>query len=65
MKYFEKICPIRSPLSGDKFAYCVGDMCSFYAEYASSCSIPVIANILADSDICKNVWESDNKVEEL
>lgn len=59
-----QVCPIRRPLQGDTFAYCIRKECAFYAAYAKSCSVPVIANILADSEICRNIWEQKEEVEE-
>lgn len=64
MKPYEFVCPIRVPTPPDLTAYCLGKRCAFYAKYAESCSVPLIANILADSDICRNIWEPERDVEE-
>lgn len=65
MKYYEKVCPIRCPLPNDTFAFCLGEECAFFSCYAKSCSVPLIADILADSDICRNSFEPvERKAEE-
>ena len=47
-----KICP----LSADGIVYCIREECAWWAEWANACSVPTIAGILADSEICRNVF---------
>ena len=45
-----KICPVRK-------LECSGEKCAWWSKFAENCAVPLIAEILADSDICNNVWE--------
>lgn len=53
----DKTCPI----SGKK---CIGENCAWWLNFADDCSTPIIASILADSSICRNVY-SPKESEEL
>lgn len=38
--------------------YCIGKDCSWWCDWANSCSIPLLAGMFADSEICRNVFEN-------
>lgn len=42
---------------------CMGEKCAWWNNYAKECSIPLIADILADSSICKNSWDNPELLE--
>lgn len=46
------------------FAFCLGKECAFFCDYADSCAIPLLTNIFADSEICRNIWDQKEEVEE-
>ncbi len=52
----DKTCPI----SGKK---CIGENCAWWLNFADDCSTPIIASILADSSICRNVYEKPHNEE--
>lgn len=37
---------------------CIGKDCAWWLPYANGCALPVVAEILADSTICQNVFEA-------
>lgn len=59
-----KICPICVAGENNFVNYCIRQDCAWWADYADDCSIPVIAGILADSNICQNVWKKPPKEDE-
>ena len=56
-----KICPIF--FANKTFPVCRGDVCAWWSNYAKECSLPLIADILADSSICQNVWNNPELLE--
>ena len=36
---------------------CIGTDCAWFCGFARSCSIPLLAGMFADSEICRNVFE--------
>ena len=36
---------------------CIGSDCKWWCEFAKDCSIPLLAGMFADSEICRNVFE--------
>lgn len=55
MKKF-KVCPLRCADKTKPIAYCMGDACAWWCDWAKECAIPLTAGILADSSICQNTW---------
>lgn len=51
-----KICPICVAGANGFVNYCIRENCAWWAEWANDCSVPTIAGILADSEICRNVF---------
>ena len=54
----KKYCPIMissHATSGE----CIGSDCAWWANYANDCSIPLLAGMFADSEICRNVFGED------
>lgn len=51
-----KICPLRTARPVDA-SQCIGENCAWWCKFAKQCAVPLAAEILADSDICNNVWE--------
>ena len=37
-------------------AMCIGKDCAWWCEYAKRCAIPLLADMFADSEICRNVF---------
>lgn len=52
MNALDKLCPMKR-LNG----YCIGERCAWWLEFAKECAVPVAAGILADSTICRNVFD--------
>ena len=55
-----KYCPIlvaggNMNLSG----VCMGKDCAWFLPFANDCTFPLVAEILADSTICQNVFEQE------
>lgn len=48
-----KLCPIMR-------TECKEYECAWWCEFAKDCSVPLIAGMFADSDICNNVFEGNN-----
>ena len=46
-----KLCPMTG-------ATCTETACAWWCSFAQDCAVPLIAGILADSDLCKTVWEA-------
>ena len=57
----EKICPILHTSRTDEFSKCKGSKCAFWCDFANCCSVQLIAGILADSDVNKDVFMPDGK----
>lgn len=57
MKETNKDCPF---LYANRFhdSSCCGEKCSFWCEFANRCSIPLLAEMFADSTICQNVFNN-------
>lgn len=54
------ICPIMAAGGNMQIsAQCAGKACEWWVSGASMCAVPVIAVTLADSDLCRTIWESD------
>lgn len=48
----DKICPMSGKL-------CMQERCAWWCKFAQDCSVPLLAGMFADSEICRNVWEDD------
>ena len=51
-----KACPIMVAAMHMMNAECIGECCAWWCKFAKQCAVPLAAEILADSDICNNVW---------
>lgn len=51
-----KECPMMGVLMRQRGVACIGKHCAWWCEFANQCAIPLMAEILADSDICNNVF---------
>ena len=51
-----KACPIMVAGANMARAICIEEHCAWWSKYAGCCSVPLIADILADSTICQSVW---------
>lgn len=49
-----KACPIM--ICSCTSAMCIGKQCAWWCEFAKECSIPLLAGMFADSEICRNVF---------
>ena len=54
LKTSERMCPL---LQDD----CMGKYCAFWCQWAKDCSIPLLAGMFADSEICRNTFESEDE----
>lgn len=54
----EKVCPLRFNDTLVSRPKCIGEECSWWCNFADSCSIPLLAGMFADSSICRNVFNS-------
>lgn len=56
----DKFCPLMVG-GGNMYCgtSCIGAECAWWCEFAKDCSIPLIAGMFADSDICKNVFKEE------
>lgn len=50
-----KCCPILLAAPGE--SRCMKDRCAWYCEFAEDCSIPILAGMFADSEICRTVFD--------
>lgn len=58
-KETKKVCPIR--YSGQGLGcMCLGEDCAWWQGFAKECAVSLMAGILADSTICRNVWEVED-----
>ncbi len=50
-----KLCPFRigSLPPADR---CVGGKCGWWCEFGGECAVPLLAGMMADSDICKTAF---------
>lgn len=53
-----KYCPIMVAGANEYVSECTGKDCVWWLPYANDCAMPVVAEILADSTICQNVFEA-------
>ena len=53
-----KYCPIMVAGANTYVSQCIGKDCAWWLPYANDCALPVVAEILADSTICQNVFEA-------
>lgn len=51
-----KECPMMGAIMHQRGVPCAGKHCAWWCEFAKQCAVPLAAEILADSDICNNVW---------
>lgn len=60
MYYGQKYCPIifikPSQTSSGK---CLGVQCEFWCESSGMCSIPLLAKMLANGIVCRNVFKRE------
>ena len=54
----KKECPFRTT-SNYLFTECIGKGCMWWREYAKDCAIPLLADMFADSEICRSVFEQN------
>lgn len=47
-----KVCPVRG-------RECIGERCAWWCEFADDCSVPLLAGMFADSEICRNEFPTD------
>lgn len=40
---------------------CKGKECAFWCDFGKMCSVPLLAGMFADSSVCQNVFEEENK----
>lgn len=60
----EKFCPVMI-CAHEAGGRCIGLDCAWWCDFAKDCSIPLLAGMFADSEICRNVFEegeSDGKL---
>lgn len=48
----DKICPLHS-------AVCKTTECAWWCVFTGDCSIPLLAGMLSDSEICRNIFEEE------
>ena len=53
-----RYCPIMVAGANTHVSQCIGKDCAWWLPYANDCALPVVAEILADSTICQNVFEA-------
>lgn len=51
-------CPITYA-NNQVYNRCLGEDCAWWCSYANDCAIQTIAVILADSSICRSIFEKD------
>lgn len=54
LKTSERMCPL---LQDD----CIGKTCAFWCHWAKDCSVPLLAGMFADSEICRNTFEREDE----
>lgn len=54
----KKVCPLRFNDTLVSRPKCIGEECSWWCNFADRCSIPLLAEMFADSSICRNVFGS-------
>lgn len=53
----EKICPIMMSGNKNPDGHCIGEQCGWWCKFANDCSVPLLAGMFADSEICRNVFD--------
>lgn len=54
-----KPCPILVASPRMEGTLCMQEHCAWWSKYAKCCSIPIIADILADSTICQSIFAQE------
>lgn len=52
-----KPCPIMVASANMQSTLCIQHHCAWWCAYANDCSIPLLAGMFADSEICRTVFE--------
>ena len=52
----DKICPICIAGANKYVSRCIGADCVWWCTFSNDCAIPTVAEILADSDVCKTIF---------
>lgn len=52
-----KVCPIMCAGANTAVCYCIGKDCEWWCDFANSCSVPLLAGMFADSEICRTVFD--------
>lgn len=63
MRMRSKVCPIMCAGANQAVCYCIGEDCAWWCNFATDCSVPLLAGMFADSEICRNTFEKMNKQE--
>lgn len=54
----EKLCPLLlSGANQHSGVYCKEEKCMWWRKYAGDCTISLMADMLADSDMCRTIFE--------
>ena len=54
-----KVCPIMCAGANQAVCYCIGKDCAWWCDFAKDCSVPLLAGMFADSEICRNVFDTE------
>lgn len=53
-----KLCPLLATTSNSHMpCFCQESNCVWWREYVNDCAIPLMADMFADSDMCKTVFK--------
>lgn len=60
-----KLCPIwaASPRNGRNLD-CMREDCSWWCKWGEDCSIPLLAGMFADSEICRTIFDNEGENDE-
>lgn len=54
-----KVCPIMCAGANQAVCYCIGKDCAWWCDFANDCSVPLLAGMFADSEICRNDFDTE------
>lgn len=54
-----KVCPIMLTRKKSAACHCIGKDCAWWCNFAKDCSVPLLAGMFADSEICRNEFEDE------
>lgn len=57
-----KFCPLTAA-GGNIVGGCIKEECAWWCDFAKDCSVPLLAEMFADSEICRNVFGADQRME--